>query len=778
MSGFQYQQPVSGSMGVIVEDEGVVKGLATILDFVGAGVTASAVVAGRSTITIPGATGSHVTLGVRNIFVSKQGDDATGVPGDLALDFLTIGAAILAAIAETPSASNKINIVVYPGDYSGETITLPNYVNLISALPPNFYYDGKAYSTTIAGFSGVAGNVYIGTINQSGNFSSIVGINCDSLVISADPNSGNLYAHIIASAISYTGGSGQDNGTYFDVHAGSFLPDTNLNGLYTYCTASEVSFASVAAGSAKNISGKMYNCIVDGDSAFASTNDLTLGFSGGVISGTLQNCLCNGTYSFASSRDVGGTISGTIKDCTAALEASFATGDQTGGTISGTIKDCIGADRSFACGDAGGTISGTIKNCTAINTSSGQSFASGVGGNGGTISGLMEGCNADTNSYASSLLANGGVISGTINNCIASGAISFASGENLGGTITGTLNNCISRANISFASSHVANGAGSPGILAGAVLSGCIANGNTAFASVNGTSDGVTTTEISGILNNCICTGSLSFASVLTNAAGTISGKINNCIGGLYSYASSKDGVGGTITSAGKLINCIGDNFSFTSCDTGNAGNIAGRLEGCIAEDYCFASSNSANGAIISGYLLNCKAQCYCFSSSNTGAASNISGTMINCVGNIVCFASTYVGTASGNISGFMRDCSAVDAAFSSHLGLAGRISGTLKNCDPGSSIAFRYSVLSGKMFNCRSFPSSFNPGTGLNVVDGALIEYCDIKGQGTFALLAPLLGAINIDARHSNFFGTGTDPLITILTAVPYNTNDANSIF
>lgn len=81
---------------------------------------------GDGTFGTPG-TLSSVTV-TNTVFVSKGGNDGTGVAERLDLPFLTLAAARTAAIALTPSATKRIRIVVFSGTYL-EQLVLANYVD-------------------------------------------------------------------------------------------------------------------------------------------------------------------------------------------------------------------------------------------------------------------------------------------------------------------------------------------------------------------------------------------------------------------------------------------------------------------------------------------------------------------------------------------------------------------------------------------------------------------------------------------------------------------------
>jgi len=613
----------SYSQGLQVDFNGTKLGSFSEINFTGAGVTVTNV-NGVATVTIPGATGSNVTLGTRNIFVSKQGVDATGTPGDLALDYLTIGAAITAAIALTPSVTNPINIVVYTGTYA-ENITIPAFVNLISAEPLVFLYNASSYSSIASRYSDVKGYVYVnGTITQSGNNVNIVGINCNTLTISVGNSNSSYVGFVASTAILNT--SATDSGIWYDVHAESFLANCAINGYHNYCTASSLSFGSSSTANSKNILGKMYNCIVDGVGGYASNTNIPGGFNAGNISGTMDNCVCNGNYSFASALGGnGGTIDGVVLNCTSNGNNSFAWGGLTGGDITGKMINCQGLQFAFASGGSivGGTISGHMTNCRALALGVGCSFASGLGAaNGGTISGILENCEGGAVSFASSFLY-GGTISGKLYNCRSVGSTTFASAEAGGGVISGQLFSCTATGDISYASANQGVGAYVNGISGN--LYSCMAVGSCSFCSILTVADGITTGTITGYLHDCIATGEISFGSVFSSMANKISGVLIDCIGADYSYCSTSNGAGGTIS--GKLTGCTGGTTCFASADVGNAGNILGILTNCSGIDICFCADFLVAGQM-EGTLINCDAGTnYAFSLSTM----YLGGKIIRC---------------------------------------------------------------------------------------------------------------------------------------------------
>ncbi len=195
--------------GHIIADEGVNLPQQPILDFRGAGVTATDSL-GRTIVTIPGAAGFIVA---NTVYVMKNGNDTTGLVQRFDLPFLTIAAARAAAIANfTPTATNRILIMVYSGNYQ-EQIVLDNYIDydlsdaVISQVTAsslitdagvavNSIIYGKAnFITTVSG----AGTSY--TVNITGTTSNVF-IYCNNITMTGTTGAltgviadGNMYLY-------------------------------------------------------------------------------------------------------------------------------------------------------------------------------------------------------------------------------------------------------------------------------------------------------------------------------------------------------------------------------------------------------------------------------------------------------------------------------------------------------------------------------------------------------------------------------------------------------
>lgn len=111
--------------GHIIADEGVNLPQQPILDFVGKGVSATDSV-GKTVISINGE-----VLVKNTVYVSKNGNDATGQVERLDLPFLTISQAITSAVTFFVGKSNddRVRIVVESGYYS-ENINLQSFIDL------------------------------------------------------------------------------------------------------------------------------------------------------------------------------------------------------------------------------------------------------------------------------------------------------------------------------------------------------------------------------------------------------------------------------------------------------------------------------------------------------------------------------------------------------------------------------------------------------------------------------------------------------------------------
>jgi len=154
--------PGGGIAGHVIANQGVNLAQQPILNFTGTGVVA-ANGSGQTTVTI---NGTAVTV-ANTVFVMKNGNDSTGLVERFDKPFLTIAAARAAAVAAfTPSAINRILIKVYSGNYA-EQIILVNYIDY--DLSDGVISQGSA--GTLITDSGVAANsIVYGKANLTTSF--------------------------------------------------------------------------------------------------------------------------------------------------------------------------------------------------------------------------------------------------------------------------------------------------------------------------------------------------------------------------------------------------------------------------------------------------------------------------------------------------------------------------------------------------------------------------------------------------------------------------------
>ena len=327
--------------------------------------------------------------------------------GTAAANGTALLAAYTAASALTPygsalSATNRVAIVVGPGQYTTTGFTLSNqFVDLVSLTGnPDVF---------LSAISVTANDVYIRGMNL-GTTAFTIASNLNLLKVEKCIGGAASFGHygVIASGTftDCTGGDGSfgealASGTFTNCIGGgaSFGGYDTASGKFTNCTGGSVSFGS---GSTLSVaSGTFVNC-TGGDSSFAASS---------TASGTFVNCT-GGSFSFGGD---GGAASGTFTDCTSG-EYSFG----HGGTASGTFTNCKGV--GWGSFGASGTASGIFTNCISEYNSFGTN-----------ASGTFVNCTGGDSSFA-----NSGTASGIFTNCI-SGSSSFGGG---GGTLTGKLFYC------------------------------------------------------------------------------------------------------------------------------------------------------------------------------------------------------------------------------------------------------------------------------------------------------------------------------------------------
>jgi hypothetical protein len=180
--------------------------------------------------------------------------------------------------------------------------------------------------------------------------------------------------------------------------------------------------------------------------------------------------------------------------------------------------------------------------------------------------------------------------------------------------------------------------------------------------------------------------------------------KVENCVGGDYSFGSDPTFQSlGEIVS-GTFINCQGGLYSFGS----NGGQLSGTFTNCVGGNNSFGG----NGGTTSGTFTNCAA-------GNGSFGYTASGTFTNCIGAGGSFGYTASGTFTNCVGG--------DISFG--LG-GGTASGTFINCVAGNNsyggtgMMFP-GTLSGKLYYC-----ILTSGTFITVSDGGRTYYC-VDGNG-----------------------------------------------
>ncbi len=334
-------------------------------------------------------------IGTNYIFVNGKGN-----PTENATE---LQEAYDTAKTKSPSASNKITVVIAPGKYDfGATAFIHDteYIDIVSLT-------GEADVYLSSTQDGVESWHPKRGITVTADNSLVKGINCGSLcfVISNLPNS----VCVNCKGGNQSFGGTAASGTFNNCTGGndSFGAHGDASGTFNYCTGGQFSF-----GGAGSASGTFNNCTGGNDS-----------FGGGGMSdasGTFNNCTGD-DYSFGGA----GSALGTFNNCTGG-DYSFG-GD---GGAPGTFINCIGAYQSFGGGSMG-SASGTFNYCTSGTDSFGGFAASGTFNN----------CTGDDYSFGGS---DYGDASGTFNNCTG-GQFSFGGGDysfGSGGTASGTFNNC------------------------------------------------------------------------------------------------------------------------------------------------------------------------------------------------------------------------------------------------------------------------------------------------------------------------------------------------
>ena len=302
-------------------------------------------------------------------------------------------AAYTAATTLNPSATNRVAVIVPPGNYSFGTTNLvmnTSYVDLIGLVP--------AQMTTKQVFTDSAGRKRTKTIAN---------VQCPVRIYTAI-SSGTIVQNVDNVRIESVILSNSSTGVAY------YPADNRTNTVLRHVAMNSMRWAWYA--------GQYVDC-VGGDSTF-----------GAVATGTFISCV-GGDDSFGTD----GAATGVFVDCAGGY-ASFGGNDVADSSASGTFIDCVGSDASFG-GDLGS--SGTFIDCVggvysfgSMSDASGafRSCTGGMGSFGGysVASGQFTDCTGGWNSFGAHYIA-----SGTFTRCTGGGG-SFGSW----GTLSGTCIDC------------------------------------------------------------------------------------------------------------------------------------------------------------------------------------------------------------------------------------------------------------------------------------------------------------------------------------------------
>ena len=263
----------------------------------------------------------------------------------------------------SPSVSNVITILAFPGNYnfgSSPLVMDTEYINLVSVSNsggvdfPSSSRRGVVLNSgnfSTFGISVQADNVYVygvDAIDMAFNVASGLGG-----VVIENCRGGN-YSFVAQESGSY-GIVLIASGTFIDCEGGNFCfgatgyslgGTVTASGTFINCKGGELSFGNEGFGTGGTgyASGIFKNCVVNGYSGFAGYY--------GVASGTFENCV-SAEEGFGTS----GTASGVFNNCVGGAQ-SFG----RRGNASGVFTNCVGGSESFGAG-IGGTLTGKLYYC-------------------------------------------------------------------------------------------------------------------------------------------------------------------------------------------------------------------------------------------------------------------------------------------------------------------------------------------------------------------------------------------------------------------------------
>jgi hypothetical protein len=396
-------------------------------------------------------------------YVFVAGDQSSSVAnGQQLINAYTL-AKTLTPYAQLPWFSNRVRVVVAPGNYDIQSnFTLDtDYVDVVSLTGNR---DVSIFTTNSSTFNVTANQVIVKGLNLStmtfgvadnlsdavfencfggdqsfgGDNSSVDGtfINCEAINNSFGGKYSTVYGTFInceASSDSFGGTGSQISGTF---------TDCTSTGLYSFGGPSDL--VAVGGPYITNVSGTFTNCKAYSDAFGANPSVVTgvftncssqyinsFGGGGSAIYGTFNNC--DGGVNGNSFGGIEGNINGArFINCKSGNTSFGSTGSEI---TNSTFTNCVTESYSFGFEDATIDSSSTFTNCIAGDYSFG-----GGGVNPGNAGGTYFNCVAGTNSFGG---GEDGIASGTFNNCVAKtgsfGQVGDLTGKAYYCTTTGTF---------------------------------------------------------------------------------------------------------------------------------------------------------------------------------------------------------------------------------------------------------------------------------------------------------------------------------------------------
>ena len=261
-------------------------------------------------------------------------------------------------------ATNRADLIVMSGTYSGITGTGNNYVSIIGVGNRDYIQIG---GITLDVNYGLIENVF-SSISMTSNYADIKGV------------------------ISNTSVSMLENfGDIIDCSATTFLSDIENYGLIEGCESTGTVRSFGGFSSSLN-DGTIKNCTASGQDSFGKQG----------VNGVTQNCT-SVNRSFAATSSNASFVRGTYKNCKGGNNSFFGINTDTSGvrTIEATYIDCTAGDNSFGFVNFVGAetqFAGSALNCTSGDK--GFAAAGTTGGTSKIINGaIIENCVAGSASF-------------------------------------------------------------------------------------------------------------------------------------------------------------------------------------------------------------------------------------------------------------------------------------------------------------------------------------------------------------------------------------------